>query len=145
MPPLQRYRKRRKAQEPNKNELKVARGEAETRHRTQAGTLRERFPHVTRLELDLRMVTPAGATLQQEHRLIQGGAPLLLDIPCQGGCGNGLFLLTQVVEEMLPVRQELREGMGLCQGISYADPKALCNTKLIYRIEASYSPTSSQS
>lgn len=64
---------------------------------------------------------------------------MLFDIPCQGGCGNGLFLLTKVIEDLLAARKERHEGMGLCQGTSYSDPKALCNTKLIYGIEVSYS------
>ncbi|HVO33298.1 MAG TPA: hypothetical protein VMU17_05225 [Elusimicrobiota bacterium] len=139
MPAAGGYRKRRIIHGPNKNELKVSRSEAETRAREQAGTLRERFPTVRRLEVDVRMVTAADVILEQFKRVIGADEPLLLNLPCQGGCGNGEFLLSDAIENMLGAQRDHHEGMGICQGTSYRDPTQPCGTKLYYRIDVSYS------
>lgn len=136
--PLPAHHRKRRPQGPNKNELKVSRGEIADQQRTRAGTLRERFPRVQQLELDLRMETSSGAVLEQVRRMIDADEALLLDIPCQGGCGNGLFLLKDAVESVLQEGKEIREGLGVCQAVSYSDPKVPCNTKLYYRIEVKY-------
>jgi len=139
MPASPIYRKKRPHQGPNKNELKVSRGEAESRAKQQAGTLRERFPQVSRLEVRLRMITPADAVLEETRRVIGADEALLLDVPCLGGCGNGLFLLMEVLQKMLSSSEESHEGLGICQGVSYMDPRNICGTKLYYHIEATYS------
>ncbi len=139
MPAPGPYRKRRIAHGPSKNELKVSRGEAESRAREQAGTLRERFPSVHRLELNIRMMTAADATLEEYKRVIGADESLMLNLPCQGGCGNGLFLLMDAVQGMLNTHRDHHEGLGICQGTSYRDPALPCGTKLYYRIDVVYS------
>lgn len=132
------YRKRRPKQGPSKNELKTSRNEMQERERERAGTLSERFPAVSRLQINLRMETAAGAVLESTVRQISPEEPLLLDVECQGGCGNGSFLLSDAIEGILKSGQELREGLGICQAGSYNDPKLPCGTKLYYKIQASY-------
>src|SRR4051812_21535968 len=117
----QPYKKRRHAPSPNKNELKISRTESAENSRVTAGTLRERFPRVRRLRLETRMETPSGAILDQADRWIAPDERLFLDVPCQGGCSNGLFLLTEVVSALLSSDSETRDGMGLCQAVSYQD------------------------
>jgi len=138
MPASPYFRKRNQGPRVNKNDLKVSRNENEEQQKARAGTLRERFARVRQLRVDLRMETSSGAILEQSKREIALDEPLLLDITCEGGCGNGLFLLKSAVEALLETGQELREGMGICQASSYQDPKVPCNTKLFYRIEARY-------
>jgi len=133
-----KYRKRFTKPGPSKNELKVSRGASEEQQKARAGTLRERFPDVSQLQLDLRMETATGAVLEKNLRVIDRDETLLLDVPCQGACGNGLFLLKDAVETLLQAHQENREGMAICQGVSYMDSKLPCGTKLYYRIQASY-------
>jgi len=139
MPPPPKYRRQRNKQGPNKNQLKVIRNEQEAQQKASAGTLRERFPQVRQVELDLRMETSNGAILEEVKRTIGPDETLLLDVPCQGGCGNGLFLLREAVENLLQTQQENRDGMAICQAVSYSDPKLPCGTKLYYRIRVSYS------
>ena len=79
-----------------------------------------------------------GVTLEEIRRKIGPDETLLIDVPCQGACGNGVFLLKEAVEALLEAGQEHREGMGLCQGVSYIDPKLPCSTKLYYRIDVTY-------
>ncbi len=138
MPPPPQYRKRRITAHPNKNELKISRNESEERNRASAGTLRERFPNVRKLQLEMRMESPSGAVLEQTNRSIGLDEALLLDVPCQGGCTNGVFLLTEVIGMVLGSNQESREGMGLCQAGSYKDPTLPCSTKFYYRIAVEY-------
>ena len=134
MPPPPKYRKRRPNQGPNKNELKVSRNESQEKQKTKAGTLRERFPSVRKLHLDLRMETSLGVVLEHTVREVGADETLLLDVPCQGGCGNGVFLLADVIENFLQAGLQAREGMGLCQASSYADPNLPCGVKLYYRV-----------
>ena len=138
MPPPPKYRKRRMTVHPNKNELKISRNESEERNRASAGTLRERFPRVRKLQVDMRMESPSGAILEQTNRSIGLDEPLLLDVPCQGGCTNGVFLLTEVIGMVLNSSQESREGMGLCQAGSYKDSNLPCSTKFYYRVAVEY-------
>src|SRR5258708_11664584 len=98
MPPPPNYRKRRPAQGPNKNELKVSRSDSEEQQKARAGTLRDRFPRVRLLHVDLRMETATGVVLEKTARDIGVDETLLMDVSCQGGCGNGVFLLTNGIE-----------------------------------------------
>src|SRR2546423_1322843 len=94
-------KKRRPARGPSKNELRAARGQQEHAQRTQTGTLRQRFPDASQLELDLRVEAASGATLEETHRQIGLDEPLALNVSCPGGCGGGEFLLTDAVETLL--------------------------------------------
>jgi len=132
------YRKKRPAQGPNKNQLKSSRSEKQQKQAANAGTLSERFPTVKRLQVDLRIEAATGAVLEQTSRQIEPRAPLLLDVSCPGGCANGMFPLTEVVESVLQNNLETREGMGICQAGSFQDPKLPCSTKLYYRLQVNY-------
>jgi hypothetical protein len=138
MPAPPNYRKRRPAQGPNKNELKASRLESQEQQQVRAGNLRERFPTVRRLKLDLRMETTSGATLEQVTREIKLDEPFLLNVTCQGGCGNGEFLLTDAIVSVLEAAMENKQGMGICQAASYQDPKVPCGTKLYYKVDVEY-------
>jgi hypothetical protein len=138
MPPPPKYRRRRPGQTLNKNELKVSRGAQEEQNRSRAGTLRQRFSYVQRLNVELKMETASGAVLTQAKRAISPDETLTLDLSCEGGCGNGMFLLKDAVEELLKSRRETREGLALCQARSYMDPALPCGTKLYYRFDAAY-------
>lgn len=132
------YRKKRPAQGPNKNQLKSSRNEKQEQQKAKAGTLSERFPMVKRLQVDIRVEAVSGAVLEQNSRQIEPRAPLLLDVTCPGGCADGLFPLTDMVESVLQNNQETREGMGICQAGSFQDPSLPCNTKLYYRLQVNY-------
>jgi hypothetical protein len=136
---MQQYpKKRRVVKGPSKNELRAARGDRDEKNRARSGVLRQRFPRVERLELDLRLETPAGTTLEHSHKLIGRDDSLTLDVPCLGGCGGGLFLLTEAVEAMLQAGTETRDSMAICQAASYADARTPCGTKLYYQINVDY-------
>ena len=133
------YRKKRRAAHgPSKNELRASRGEREERQKAQTGTLRQRYPQTRKLELSLRFESAVGATLEQIRREVGLDEPLLLNLDCPGGCGGGVFLLTEAVEALLQANSEIREGMALCQAASYSDPRNPCSTKLYYKISIGY-------
>jgi hypothetical protein len=129
------YRKRRVPHGPSKSELRSARNENAELDKTRTGTLHQRFPEVSRLQLDLRLETPMGAILEQRKRLVALEESLQLDVPCPGGCGGGHFLLTEAVEALLASAAETRAGMAICQAASYADPQVPCGTKLYFQID----------
>jgi hypothetical protein len=134
MPQQQNYRKRRPKNTPDKNELKVSRNEAEKRSHESAGTLRERFPQVRAMRIEMRMEATTGAILEDSKRSIGLDESLWVDVPCLGGCSNGVFLLTEAIDAVLTSGQESREGMGLCQSGSFRDPSLPCSTKFYYRV-----------
>jgi len=136
---MQSYTKKRRAPHgPSKNELRSARAQQDERQRTQTGSLRQRFDYVKKLDIDLKLETTSGAILDQVRRTISLDEPLLLDVPCAGGCSNGVFLLTEAIETLLKKEQETRDGIAYCQAPSYADTRTPCGTKLTYRISIQY-------
>jgi hypothetical protein len=133
--PAPSYRKRRPNAGPNKNELKISRGEAVIRDRERAGTLRQRFPDVQKLDLKYRMLTPEDAVLEDSRKTWGLDDPLQLDIPCQGGCGNGVFLVTEAAIALLSSPRDHHEGLAVCQGTSYKDARLPCGTRLFYKLD----------
>jgi hypothetical protein len=136
MPP--NYRKRRIAAHINKNELKISRNEAEKKSIESAGTLRNRFPQVQKLQISQRMESVSGAVLEETIKEVGLDESLILNVPCQGGCSGGVFLLTDAVIAAITSGQEQRDGMGLCQMSSYRDPTLPCSTKFYYRVILQY-------
>jgi hypothetical protein len=136
MPP--NYRKRRFSAPINKNDLKTSRNEQERNLKASSGTLRERFPQVRSLQIEVRMESPTGAILEESKRTLGLDESLNLNVPCQGGCSGGVFLLTDAVLAAIAANQEQRDGMGLCQMSSYRDPTMPCSTKFYYRVLIQY-------
>jgi hypothetical protein len=138
MPPFQKKRRRNPGHQPSKNELKVSRRQREEQQKVQAGTLAERFPSVQELELELRMETPWGATLEHSKRKIGLTDSLHLDATCLGGCPDGVFPVRAALEKILEASQEAHQGMGICQSSNARDPELPCNTKLMYSVTVRY-------
>jgi len=134
-------RKRRPNTGPSKNELRSSRNEQEARQKAYASNLRDQFPTVARVHIEFRLETINGAILESVSRDIDRNEPLLLDIECQGGCGNGVFLLTDAISSVLRNNAENRDGMATCQAASYNDARVPCGTKLVYNIAAQYHKT----
>ena len=132
------YRKRRRPHGPSKSELRSARHEKAELEKTRADTLQERFPQVDRIQLDLRLEAPAGATLDHIQRAIEADEPLELQVPCPSTCDNGRFSLLETVEDLLNSSKETYRGMATCQTASYADFRTPCGTKLYYQINIQY-------
>ena len=136
--PIFQKKRRRMGRQPSKNELKVSRRQQEEQQKVLAGTLAERFPRVQELELELRMETPWGATLENSKRKIGLTESLHLDATCLGGCPDGIFPLRSAIEKILQAEQESHQGMGICQSTSARDPELPCNTKLMYSVTVRY-------
>jgi hypothetical protein len=128
------YRKRRIVHGPSKSALRSARNERAEIQKTRAGTLRQRFPHVTGLELNLRIETPTGTILDQISRHIGPDEPLQLNVPCPSTCAGGNFSLTEAMETLLLSSTETQEGLSICPMASYADSRLPCGMKLYYKI-----------
>jgi hypothetical protein len=130
----QNYKKRRAPHGPSKNELRAARNERAQIQKDRAGTLRQRFPEVGRLELDFRFEAPAGNALDHFVRTVGPDEPLQFELPCPSTCGGGRFSLLEAVEQALQSAQPVHEGMNICEMASYMDSRTPCGTKLYYRI-----------
>ncbi len=120
---------------PSKNELKVNQERSREKMLEQSGKLGDRYPQVQSLEISWQMKTPEGALLGQEKKLVKAGDPLLFDVPCEGGCGNGLFLLTDVVNDLLARGGEQHQGRGTCRAASYKNAAMPCGVELSYQIK----------
>jgi hypothetical protein len=126
------YRKRRAPHGPSKNELRAARHKADIA-RASARTLRQQFPHISHLYLEIRLEGSTGLPLGRESRQIEIDDPLILEIPCPSTCGNGQFNLLAALEESVKASNETQEGLAICQTASYMDARTACGTKLYYR------------
>jgi hypothetical protein len=131
------YRKRRTAHGPSKNELRAARHKTDLA-RAQTGTLRQKFPNISRLHLDLRMEGATGNPLGNDSKEMDLDEPLELLFPCPSTCGNGEFNLMEIVEESVRLSKASHEGLGICQTPSYMDPRTVCGTKIYYRFTIEY-------
>ena len=137
MPP-NNYRRRRTPHGPSKNELRAARHEKAGQALAHSGTLRQRFPQISRAQLETRFEGASGLALGEESRWIGLDEPLTLQIPCPSTCGNGQFNLTAALEESVNLSKESQEGLAICQTASYMDPRVQCGTKLFYRFTIEY-------
>jgi hypothetical protein len=120
---------------PSKNELKVRHEANREKMVEQSGTLTERYPQVKGFEISWLMKTPEGAVLGQGTRRVKPDEPLMFDVPCDGGCGNGLFLLTDAVHDFLGRGAEQHQGRGTCRAASYRNAAVPCGVELTYTLK----------
>jgi hypothetical protein len=130
-------RKRRGPRGPSKNELRAARHERAELEKARTGTLSQRFPEVLRLEMDLRLESPAGAPWDHTQVRLEADDAVTLDISCPG-CGGGRFLLEGAIQNLLSSKAERRDGLAICEAPSLGDPRMPCGVKLNYQITITY-------
>src|SRR5438309_1125068 len=109
------YRKRRRPHGPSKSELRSIRNERAELQKIRADTLGQRFPQVSRIQLDLRLEAPAGAPLDHVQRSMNAQDPLDLQVACPSSCDKGRFSLLETVEDLLKSSKETYQGMSTCQ------------------------------
>jgi len=132
------YRKRRSPRGPSKNALKIARSEAEKRKIEQSPTFGQQFPNVRQLEIFWAMKTETGALIADSRTTLKRDKPLLMDLKCEGGCGKGIFQLTDAIKNGLQNNRESYAGVGTCAAASYKDPLKRCGAVLDYTVRAVY-------
>lgn len=134
------YRKKRRHKPgPSKNEMKVWRGREAERQVRSAGTLRERFPWVQKLTVQLDFFTPQQLLLEKESRMFGPPDPCLFSAPCPGRCGGrGSFDLAAKVQAVVESRQPQGTGAGVCRELLYPGSAEICGFRLQCRIDALY-------
>jgi hypothetical protein len=137
MPP-NNYRRRRVRHGPSKNELRAKRNEKAVAEEARIGALRQRFPTLSRILLDLRMEGATGIPMGQDSKIVGLDEPFNALFPCPSSCGNGQFDLMIALDSALTMEKDSQEGMEICQAASYMDPRTLCGTKLYYRFTFEY-------
>ena len=137
---MAQYRKRRIAPGPNKNEEKVRRSqEAETRARS-AGLLRDRFPTVDRLALDLTVTAPQDGSTEHLKRDIGAENGCEFTVPCPGRCGRGVFDVTEMVTAAVEARNPQAQAGAVCQEPFLPGLPDVCGVKLDCRLEVTFKP-----
>ena len=137
---MAQFRKRRTNAGPNKNEEKIRRSlEAESRAR-QAGLLRDRFPGVAGLTLNLTSTNPQSGLADSEVRAIAPDGVCELTVPCPGRCGRGTFDLGEMVKAAVEARNPSAEASAVCQEPYVPGLPDICGVKLACRLEARYIP-----
>ena len=134
----QNFKKRRRPHGPSKNELRAARNENADLARSREDTLRQKFPNVSRLKLDIRLEGPSGIPLGEESKGIVLEKAVGVVIPCPSTCGGGQMNLTEALEESIRESKVTGEGLEICQAASYMDSRTPCGTKLYYRFTIEY-------
>jgi hypothetical protein len=126
--------RRRKPSGPNKNQKKVMRGEAASHQ----GLLKDRFPAVERLEVELEFMTPRQELIDQEVRELGPDDPLDVSAPCPGRCGRGSFDVAAKVRSIIEARETQGEATGVCREILFPGSPEACEVRLRCRIRADY-------
>ncbi|HRY30089.1 MAG TPA: hypothetical protein P5079_08660, partial [Elusimicrobiota bacterium] len=114
-------RKRRRTHTgPNKNEKKVLRGQEADRLVRTAGLMKDRFPSVQRLTVQLDFVTPQQHLLDRQTRVFNPTDVCDFSVSCPGRCGGqGAFDLEAKIKSVIDSRQARAEGSGTCAETLY--------------------------
>ena len=131
--------KRRRSAGPNKNEQKVMRGRSAENQARFAALLKDRFPNVQRLTVELNFFTPQEELYEQQTRAFDAQSKCDLAVPCLGRCGGrGSFDLAAKVKSVVDARQERSDGHGVCREPLYAGATDVCGFKLHAKIQVEY-------
>ncbi|HOW27680.1 MAG TPA: hypothetical protein PK876_04160 [Elusimicrobiota bacterium] len=140
MQPVYKHKKR-KAAGPNKNEKKVMREMEAERRIGMAGTLKERYPSVQRLTIQLNFISPQGHLLEQQTRHYGPADACDFSATCLGRCGGtGSFDLESKIKEVISTRRAASDNTGTCQEKLYPGSADCCGSRLQCKIEVSYQP-----
>jgi hypothetical protein len=135
MPGAFRKPRRRVKKSPNKNDLKAAHERAHDELLEQSGQLGERYPGIQGLDISWQMKTTTGVLINEKSHRVRGGDSLFFDIPCEGGCAGGSFLLTEAVHGFLGRGEPKHQGSGICRAASYTNANNPCGTELFYKLK----------
>jgi hypothetical protein len=139
MPGYYKPRRRRHTAALNKNEQKVRRGQEDERMAQMVGVMKDRFPHVVGMNVQLQFVTPQNETYESEVREFGPEAVCDFSVQCPGRCGGtGSFDLAGKIRSVLEARQERADAQGICRQILAAGTSDECGFRLRCKIEADY-------
>lgn len=124
--------RRRRPSGPNKNQKKVMRGESHH------GLLKERFPAVEHLSVELEFMTPRQELIDKEVRELGPDDPLDVTAPCPGRCGRGSFDVAAKVRSLVEARETQGEAAGVCREVLYPGSAEACEVRLRCRIRVDY-------
>ena len=142
---MARYFKKRRPVGPSKNEEKLQRSrEAEARERS-LGRLADTFPQVTRLSVQLELLSPQNAPLsERETRVFNPDDKCDFSVPCPGRCGQGSFNLAAKLQAVVEAHEPASQSSGTCQEPLYAGSPDVCGVRLNCQIEVRYAETESK-
>jgi hypothetical protein len=127
-------KKRRAAPGPSKNEKKVMREKLARA----AGTLREVYPSVQSLTVDLEFFTPQHHSLERQTRSFSPSDLCDFVVRCPGRCGQGSFDLSAKLKSVIESRQTASESKGVCMEPLFDGSKEPCGFELRCSIKAVY-------
>ncbi|MBI4377063.1 MAG: hypothetical protein HY549_11510 [Elusimicrobia bacterium] len=127
------FGKRRPKPGPSKNEQKALR----TERARLAALLKDRYPSLQRLTIQLEFLTPQKQSFDRQKRELSPDSVCDLSVPCPG-CNSGSFDLAAKVQAVIVAHEALSESGGICQERAFAEAKAICGFELRCRIEALY-------
>jgi hypothetical protein len=134
------YFKRKHRPGPSKNELKVQRGIAAEDRARNTRFLKDLYPSVQRLSIQLEFISREGQPFDQQKRDFGPSSPCDFAVPCPGRCGVGSFDLAAKVALVVESKQAVSESTGICQEPLFAGATEVCGFQLRCRIEIAYFP-----
>ncbi len=129
-------KKRRAPAGPNKNEQKVMR----EKMARSIGPLRERYPSVQKLTVDLEFRTPQQHLMDNQTRVYTPGDQCDFTVPCPGRCGHGSFDLAGKIKSVIEGGETSSESRGTCMETLFDGSKEPCGFELRCRIRTVYGP-----
>lgn len=116
------------------------RREESLRRRTAAGTIRQAFPHVDVVRVELRFGTERSSMPSPQLHALHAPAPACFEFSCPHGDCDGFFDLNDVVRPLLGASGNHAEGSLECSGTRAHGGAARrpCRLLLTYRVSALY-------
>jgi hypothetical protein len=135
MPAFFKPRRRRGPSGPNKNEQKVMRRASGDREARTAGSLKERFPGVESIRLQLTFLTPQQEIYEEGTRTIGPTDTVDFSAPCPGRCGGerGSFDLTKEILTAIEGNRPQSQGRLVCQETMNISTVTPCDFRLEWK------------
>lgn len=132
MPAFFKPRRRRGPSGPNKNEQKVIRRNSGERDARSATTLKDRFPMLESISLQLTFLTPQQEIYEEQSRTIGPTDAVDFSAPCPGRCGGerGSFDLTKELLSAIESGRTQAQGRIVCQETMNISTVGPCDFRL---------------
>jgi hypothetical protein len=127
---------------PNKNERKLLRRAQAEREARSAGVLKEKFPSVTSLTLQLTHFNPQQVVYEEKRRSMGPDDACDFLVPCPGRCGGdrGTYDLSKEIRGVVESRRERADGRHVCQEIMNIGTAGTCDFRLDWSVVLAYAP-----
>ena len=128
------FKKRKRAQGPNKNEQKVMRARS-AENQTRLGA---EYPSIKQLKIRLVFMGEHQNVIEEKNLVLGPADAAVFTVPCPGRCGQGTFDLEGKISETAAAGRPFSESGAKCAEALYAASQDACGCEVKCRMEIEY-------